>query len=87
MREPSSSPPDAEHPEPDRRAPLMELIQLYQVEHAMLIAHQREVERRRAAVRAAAEQEASEILLAARREIRRVLVRARGELGMLTAQV
>jgi hypothetical protein len=68
-------------------APLMELIQLYRVEQAMLLAHQREVERRRAAVRTAAEREASEILLAARREIRRVLVRTRHELAALTAQV
>jgi hypothetical protein len=65
----------------------MELIELYRVEQAMLLAHQREVERRRAAVRTAAEREASEILLAARREIRRVLVRTRHELASLTAQV
>ncbi|HEU4887029.1 MAG TPA: hypothetical protein VFV49_04020, partial [Thermoanaerobaculia bacterium] len=84
MNEPSS--PPSEHLDADR-APLTEAIQLYQVEHAMLVAHQREVERRRAAVRAAAEQEASEILLAARREIRRVLVRTRHELVALTAQV
>ena len=84
MDEPSSSPPT--HLDADR-APLTELIQLYQVEQAMLLAHQREVERRRAAVRAAAEQEASDILLAARREVRRVLVRTRQELVALNAQV
>jgi hypothetical protein len=87
MGEPPVSPSAAEHPEPDRPAPLTELIQLYRIEEAMLIAHQRELERRRAAVRAAAEQEASDILLAARREIRRVLVRTRQELVTLTAQV
>ena len=87
MGEPSLSPIAAEPVEPDRPGPLMELIQLYRVEHAMLIAHQREVERRRAAVRTAAEREASEILLDARREIRRVLVRTRQELAALTAQV
>jgi hypothetical protein len=86
MEEPSSPPPAAEHPESDR-APLKELIHLYRTEQAMLIAHQREVDRRRAAVRDAAEQEASEIILAARREIRRVLLRTRHELVALTAQV
>ena len=49
--------------------------------------HDQEVAQRRAAVRAAADQEASEILLAARREIGRVLVRTRHELVTLTAQV
>ena len=83
MREPSPSPSAADPVE----SPLMELIELYRVEQAMLLAHQREVERRRAAVRTAAEREASEILLAARREIRRVLVRTRHELASLTAQV
>ena len=87
MGDPSSSPSVAEPLESDRFSPLMELIQLYHVEQAMLLAHQREVERRRAAVRTAAEREASEILLAARREIRRVLVRTRHELATLTAQV
>jgi len=57
------------------------------IEPAMRLAQQREVERRRAIVRAAAEQEASEIVLAAQREIRRVVVRTRHELVSLTAQV
>jgi hypothetical protein len=86
MGQPSSPAPAAEPLESDR-APLTELIHLYQREQATLIAHQQEVERRRAAVRTAAEHEASEILLAARREIRRVLVRTRHELVALTAQV
>ena len=86
MGQPSSPASDAEHVESDR-APLTELIHLYRMEQATLIAHQQEVERRRAAVRTAAEHEASEILLAARREIRRVLVRTRHELVALTAQV
>ena len=86
MGEPSSS-SAAEHPESDRLAPLMELIQLYRIEHALLLKHQEEVERRRAAVRAAAVQEASEILLSARQEIRRVLVQTRRELVQLSAQL
>lgn len=86
MGQPSSPASDAEHLESDR-APLTELIHLYRMEQATLIAHQQEVERRRAAVRTAAEREASEILQAARREIRRVLVRTRHELVALTAQV
>ena len=61
MCEQSPSPSAAEHPESDPPAPLKELIQLYQTEHALLLKHQEEVERRRAAVRAAAVQEASEI--------------------------
>ena len=65
----------------------MELIQLYRIEHALLLKHQEEVERRRAAVRAAAVQEASEILLSARQEIRRVLVQTRRELVQLSAQL
>jgi hypothetical protein len=75
MGEPSPS--AAEHPESDASVPLKELIQLYQTEHALLLKHQEEVERRRAAVRAAAVQEASEILLSTRQEIRRVLVQTR----------
>jgi hypothetical protein len=86
MGEPSAS-SAAEHPESDRLAPLMELIQLYRIEHALLLKHQEEVERRRAAVRAAAVQEASEILLSARQEIRRVLVQTRRELVELSAQL
>jgi len=81
-----SSPSAAEQLESDR-APLLELIHLYRVEQSTLIAHLQEVERRRAAVRTAAEQEASEILLAARREIRRVVVRTRHQLIALSAQV
>src|SRR5262245_33985547 len=86
MGHPSSSSPADERLEPNR-LPLLELIHLYRVEQAMLLEHQQEVERRRVAVRTAAEQEASEILLNARREIRRALVRARHELVALTAQV
>lgn len=87
MREPSPSPSAAEHPESDRPAPLAELIQLYQTEHALLLKRQQEVERRRAAVRAAAVREASEIILSARQEIRRVLVQTRRELVELAAQL
>jgi len=87
MRELSPSPAAAEHPESDPPAPLKELVQLYQTEHALLLKHQEEVERRRAAVRAAAVQEASEILLSARQEIRRALVQARRELVQLSAQL
>jgi hypothetical protein len=91
MREPSPSPypsPSAAgDPESDPPAPLRELIQLYQTEHALLLKHQAEVERRRAAVRAAAVQEASEILLSARQEMRRVLVQTRRELVALAAQL
>ena len=87
MFEPSPPSSAAEHPESDRPAPLKELIQLYQTEHALLLKRQQEVERRRAAVRAAAVQEASEIILSARQEIRRVLVQTRRELVELAAQL
>src|SRR6187549_1615004 len=88
MREPSPSPSTAAHRELEPPpAALKELIQLYQTEHALLLKHQEEVERRRAAVRAAAVEEASEILLSARQEIRRVLVQARRELVQLSAQL
>ena len=87
MGHPSSSPSAADEPFESDRAPLMELIHRYRIEQAMLVAHQQEVERRREAVRTAAEVEASAILAAARREIRRVLVRTRHELVALTAQV
>ena len=87
MEEPSSSPSAAAHPESDRAAPFMELIQLYRIEHALLLKHQEETDRRRAAVRAAGVQEASEILLSARQEIRRVLVQTRRELVELSAQL
>jgi hypothetical protein len=86
MGQPSSPASAAEHLESDR-APLTELIHLYRAEQETLIAHQQEVERRRAAVRTAAEQEAAEILVAARREIRRVVVRTRHQLIALSAQV
>ena len=87
MFEPSPPSSAGEHPESDRPAPLKELIQLYQTEHALLLKRQQEVERRRAAVRAAAVQEASEIILSARQEIRRVLVQTRRELVELAAQL
>src|SRR5262245_15382292 len=87
MREPSPSPSAAEQPEAETRPPLTELIQLYQTERALLLKHQEEVERRRTGVRAAAVQEASEILLCARQEIRRVLVQTRRELVELDAQL
>ena len=80
-------PPPPSAAESDPPAPLKELIQIYQTEHALLLKHQEEVERRRAAVRAAAVQEASEILLCARQEIRRVLVQTRRELVELDAQL
>jgi predicted metal-dependent hydrolase len=67
--------------------PLTNLIQLYRIEHETLIAHQRELERRRTAVRAAAEREASEIVVNARRDIRGVLLRARQQLKAVSAQV
>ena len=67
--------------------PIIDLNRPYWIEPAMRLAQQRELERRRAIVRAAAEQEASEIVLAAEREIRRVVVRTRHELVSLTAQV
>ena len=67
--------------------PLTDLIQAYRIEQERLIAHQREVERRRAAVRAAAERETSEIIATARQDIRGVLLRARQELVTLRAQV
>jgi hypothetical protein len=67
--------------------PLGKLIQRYRVEHATVIAHQRELERRRVAVHAAAARDASEIVVTARREIRDVLLRARQELATITAQV
>ena len=75
-----------EHVESDSE-PIIDLDRPCWIEPAMSLAHQREVERRRAVVRAAAEQEASEIILAAQREIRRVIVRTRHELVTLTAQV
>ena len=87
MRELPPSPSVVEHAQSDRPAPLKELIEHYQTEHALLLKHQEEVERRRAAVRAAAVQEASEILLCARQEIRRVLVQTRRELVELDAQL
>ncbi len=87
MEEPSLSPSAAEQPESGQVAPLVELIQLYRIEHALLLKHQEEVERRRGAVREAAVQEASEILLSARQEIRRVLVQTRRELVELSAQL
>jgi hypothetical protein len=67
--------------------PLGKLIQRYRVEHATVVAHQRELERRRVAVHAAAARDASEIVVTARREIRDVLLRARQELAAITAQV
>ena len=67
--------------------PLTDLIQAYRIEQETLIAHQREVERRRAAVRAAAERETSEIIATARQDVRGVLLRARQELATLRAQV
>ena len=87
MFEPSPPSSAAEHAESDRSAPLKELIQLYQTEHALLLERQQEVERRRAAVRDAAVHEASEIILSARQEIRRVLVQTRRELAELAAQL
>ena len=75
-----------EHVESDGDS-LIDLNRPCWIEPAMRLAHQREVERRRAVVRAAAEQEAAEIVLAAQREIRRVVVRTRHELVSLTAQV
>jgi len=67
--------------------PLGKLIQRYRVEHATVVAHQRELERRRVAVHAAAARDASEIIVTARRDIRGVLLRARQELAAITAQV
>src|SRR5436190_4804492 len=87
MREPSPSPSAAEQPESETLPPLTALVQLYQTERALLLKHQEEVERRRAAVRTAAVQEASEILLCARQEIRRVLVQTRRELVDLDTQL
>lgn len=75
-----------EHVESDGE-PIIDLKRPCWIEPAMNLAHQREVERRRAVVRAAAEQEAAEIVLAAQREIRRVVVRTRHQLVSLTAQV
>ena len=81
-----------EHVESDGE-PILDLNRPCWIEPAMRLAHQREVERRRAVVRAAAEQEASEIVLAAEREIRRVVMRTRHELvslaraGMTPAQI
>ena len=67
--------------------PLGKVIQRYRVEHATVVAHQRELERRRVAVHAAAARDASDIVVAARRDIRSVLLRARQELAALTALV
>ena len=67
--------------------PLTDLIQAYRIEQEALIAHQREVERRRAAVRAAVAGETADIIARARHEIRGVLQRARQELVTLRAQV
>ncbi len=67
--------------------PLGKVIQRYRVEHATVVAHQRELERRRVAVHAAAARDASDVVVAARRDIRGVLLRARQELAAITAQV
>jgi hypothetical protein len=75
-----------EHVESDGE-PIIDLNRPCWLEPAMSLAHQREIERRRAVVRAAAEQEAAELVLAAQREIRRVIMRTRHELVSLTAQV
>lgn len=70
-----------------RPARVPEVIDQYEVQRTSVVAAGRELDRRRDAVRDAAEREAAEIVSAARREIRNVLVNARRDLLVLTAQI
>ena len=64
-----------------------ELVDTYRSQREALQAQANQLARLRDEIRAAAEREATDIVDAARRDVRQILVKARRELLVLTAQV